>query len=79
MVSKQAVFIKKQPYLHLQQARRDRGLGRDCNPPPKIFPKFGLLPIDNEGEKKKVAKKYKLFEIPQKLPGTLLFSTSCNT
>ena len=40
--------------------------------PPNVFAKFDLLPIDNDSKKKKVAKNYKPFQIPQKLLVTLL-------
>ena len=45
---------------------------------PQIFVNVNLIPVDNDSEKKKVAKKYKPFQIPQKLLVTLLLSTSCN-
>ena len=44
---------------------------------PKIFAKVDLLPIDNDKEKKKVAKN-KPIDIPRKLLVTLLWFTSCN-
>ena len=37
-----------------------------------------LLPIDNDSEKKKILKKYKLVQIPQKLLATLPLPTSSN-
>ena len=40
----------------LIQARRNRG-GRGRLQPSQIFPKVDLLPIDNDSEKQKVAKK----------------------
>ena len=46
--------------------------------PPQIFAKVDLFPIDNDSEKKKVAKKYKPSQIPRKLLVTLLLSTSSN-
>ena len=40
---------------------------------------LGSIPTDNDREwKKKVTKKYKPFQIPRKLPLTLLLSTSYN-
>ena len=41
------------------------GLGGGCSP--QVFAKVDLLPIENDSEKKKVAKKYKSLQIPQKL------------
>ena len=35
--------------------------------PPQIFAKVDLLPIENNGEKKKVAKNYKPIQILQKV------------
>ena len=42
---------------------------------PQILAKVDLLPIDNLSEKKKIAKKYKSYQIPQKLLITLLLFT----
>ena len=53
---------------------RGRGVGLEH---PKIFAKVDLLPIDNDREKKKVAKN-KPTDIPRKLLVTLLWFTSCN-
>ena len=39
---------------------------------------FCFLPIDNDSEKQKVAKKRRRLENPQKLLVALLLSTSCN-
>ena len=33
----------------------------------QTFAKVDLLPVDNDSEKKKVAKKYKRYQIPRKL------------
>ena len=44
---------------------------------PQDFSKVDLLPIDNDREKKKVAKN-KPIDIPRKLLVTLLWFTSCN-
>ena len=58
------------------QTHRNRG---DWGAPTShIFAKFGLSPIDNDSDKKKVAKKYKPFQIPQKLLVILLLFTSFN-
>ena len=42
---------------------------------PQIFAKVDLLPIGNDSEKKKIAKNYKLLQIPRKLLVTLLLRT----
>ena len=58
------------------QTHRNRG---DWGvPTSQIFAKVGLSPIDNDSEKKKVAKKFEPLQIPQKLLVTLRLSTSCN-
>ena len=46
---------------------------------PQIFAKVDLLPIENDSEKKKIVKEYKLVQILRKLLITILLSTSCNT
>ena len=48
------------------------GGGRAAAPPPQIFAKVDLLPIENDGKKKKGAKKHKPYQSPQKLRVTLL-------
>ena len=60
------------------QARRNRGEALGRTAAPQIFATVDLLLIDNDSEKKKIAKKYKLVQIPRKLLVTLLLSTSCN-
>ena len=45
----------------------------------QIFAKVDLLPIENDSEKKKIVKEYKLVQILRKLLITILLSTSCNT
>ena len=47
-------------------------------PPRQIFAKDDYLPIDNDSEKEKGAKKYKPPPILWKPLVTLLLSTSCN-
>ena len=49
-----------------------RGLGELQSP--QIFAKVDLLPIDNDSDKKKGAKKHKPYQIPRKLQVTLLLS-----
>ena len=44
---------------------------------PQIFAKVDLLPIGNNSEKKKITKKYKLFQVTRKLLVANL-PTSCN-
>ena len=44
----------------------------------QIFAKVDLLSIDNDSEKKKIAKKYKLVQTPWKLLLTVLLFTLCN-
>ena len=45
---------------------------------PPIFAKADLLLIDNDSEKKKIATKCKLIQIPRKRLVTLLLSASYN-
>ena len=54
------------------QARRNRGGWGAAAP--QIFAKVDLLPIDNNSEKKKGAKKHKPYQTPQKLLVTFLLS-----
>ena len=63
--------------LRLSQARRNRGAGRPAAPPPppQILAKLDLVPIDSNSKKKKGAKKYKPYKIPQKVLITLLLFT----
>ena len=58
--------------MTMQACRNRGGLGE--LQPPQIFAKVGLLPIDNNSEKKKGAKKHKPCQIPQKLLVTFLLS-----
>ena len=44
----------------------------------QIFPKANLLPIENDSEKEKIGKNYKVGQIPQKMLVTLLLTTSCS-
>ena len=67
--------------LYILQARRNhgrreggRGAGRIGDP--QIFATVDLLLIDNDSEKKKQQKKYKLVQISRKLLVTLVLSTS---
>ena len=46
---------------------------------PQILAKVDLLPIDNNSEQIKGAKKYKPYQIPRKLQVTLLLLTWCNS
>ena len=63
--------------LRLSQARRNRGAGGPAAPPPppQILAKLELVPIDSNSKKKKGAKKYKPYKIPQKVLITLLLFT----
>ena len=63
--------------LRLSQARRNRGAGGPAAPPspPQILAKLDLVPIDSNSKKKKGAKKYKPYKIPQKVLITLLLFT----
>ena len=70
-VEKQLSYKNAVSGLHFiinAQARRNWG----------IFAKVDLLPIDNDCDKKKTAKKYELVQIPPKLLVTLLLFTPCN-
>ena len=64
-------FICKQSWhvklLMLAQAHRNQGGGGVVlgAATPQIFAKVDLLPVENDSEKKKVAKKYKPFQIPR--------------
>ena len=59
--------------LRLSQARRNRGAGGPA--PPQILAKLDLVPVDSNNKKKKGAKKYKPYKIPQKVLITLLLFT----
>ena len=63
--------------LRLSQARRNRGAGGPAAPPPppQILAKLDLVPVDSNNKKKKGAKKYKPYKIPQKVLITLLLFT----
>ena len=63
--------------LRLSQARRNRGAGGPAAPPPppQILAKLDLVPVDSNSKKKKGAKKYKPYKIPQKVLITLLLFT----
>ena len=69
-------FVKFFRKSFLPGPYKPRGVGGAA--PPQIFAKADLLPIDNDSEKKKVAKKYIPYQIPRKLLITLLLSTSHN-
>ena len=59
------ILLKIQNMIDIKEIFRPMGL---CEAATRhIYAKVDLLPIDSESEKKKVAKKHKPFQIPQKL------------
>ena len=60
------------------QDRRNRGDRGAADPLPQVFAKADLLLIDNDSEKKKIATKCKLVQIPRKHLVALLMPTSYN-
>ena len=63
---------------HIQTSRNRGGGGAGGLHPPQVFAKADLLLIDNDSEKKKIATKCKLIQIPRKRLVTLLLSASYN-
>ena len=58
---------------HYRLVETGRNWGAEA---PQILANIDRLPIDNDSQKKKIAKKYKLVHIAQKLLATLLLSIS---
>ena len=69
-------YIYVYMYIHTRPVETG-GLGGGCWPP-HILVKVDFLPIDNDSDKKKIAKKCKLVQISRKLLVTLLLYTSCS-
>ena len=67
------MYIYVYIYIYIHTPIETRGWGAAA--PPQILAKVDLLPIDNNSEKLKRAKKYKPYQIPRKLLVTLLLFT----
>ena len=79
VVSKKWSHIPSDNEFTVIQARRNRGTGGAALAPPQIFAIVGLLPIDNDTEKKKsIVKPYKPLKIARIILVTLLLSATCN-
>ena len=69
------IYVYIYIYIHTPIETRGWGAAAPPAPPPQILAKVDLLPIDNNSEKLKRAKKYKPYQIPRKLLVTLLLFT----